>query len=537
MLGDEFQDVLQTAVGDNALLEISKGKFEMGVRRKYRFGDAAAAAMLLQNRCDWIAEASSASAITARIASKALLVEPLFRHFLREHLTARRESTQMLALFELIEAHCSLTSTEQLQQHGQIVNEMQRQAPRAKHAGSSALAEYAPAGGLAGDGPLRNRIRVSSDGSGGGGDGNGASLGELTSSPDDGGYLSEGSETSTSPLGGRRSERRCEGSAGSDHSPRHASPHAWAECIRRMRAIDSAAATASAATGDDAEPTAVVRSSASASTVMVEAESLVSSSLHAACAQFLKSPNFKKSPCARFYSLFAEPVSEGSFYHVRPIGKGGYGQVWCSVKRDSGAVFAIKVISSRIKSPFSHIPMWLTTPTPLILSLPSIQFLSRKRLVGEGAEAHALDEMRALRAVRSDFVVALHYAYSTTSRVCLALEWLSGGSLAYHLKQRREECRKGKREFPFTEPDACFYAASITLALEALHAAGVAYRDLKPDNLLLTREGRVKLTDFGLALHLGTDPKGTANSKAGTRGYWAPEVIRREDYRFEPDWW
>ena len=74
-----------------------------------------------------------------------------------------------------------------------------------------------------------------------------------------------------------------------------------------------------------------------------------------------------------------------------------------------------------------------------------------------------------------------------------------------------------------------FYAASIALGLEALHAAGVAYRDLKPDNLLLSRGGRVKLSDFGMALQLGTEAK-TAHTKAGTRGYWAPEVIRRREY-------
>ena len=238
-------------------------------------------------------------------------------------------------------------------------------------------------------------------------------------------------------------------------------------------------------------------------------------------------------------------VRDDAFHHVRPIAKGGYGQVWCSVKRDSGTLFAVK-------------------------------FLSRRRLVGDAAQ-HALDEVRVLRSVRSEFVCALHYAYATKECLCLVLGWYPGGSLAYHLKMRREEVgacscrqsrarvitlrltpirptrqlsqpevcqprvavcaqvRKGSREVPFTEDAVRFYAASILLGLEALHVAGVVYRDLKPDNVLLDRGGTVKLTDVGLALCLGAH--GTANSKAGTRGYWAPEVIRRQPYRFEPDFW
>ena len=63
----------------------------------------------------------------------------------------------------------------------------------------------------------------------------------------------------------------------------------------------------------------------------------------------------------------------------------------------------------------------------------------------------------------------------------------------YHLKRRREE--RGSQS-PFSEVEARFYCASIALGLEALHKARVVYRDLKPDNLLLTPSGAVKLTDL-----------------------------------------
>ena len=51
----------------------------------------------------------------------------------------------------------------------------------------------------------------------------------------------------------------------------------------------------------------------------------------------------------------------------------------------------------------------------------------------------------------------------------------------------------------FDEETAKFYIAQIVLALEYLHAKGVIHRDLKPDNILIDGEGRIKLTDFGLS--------------------------------------
>jgi serine/threonine protein kinase len=81
---------------------------------------------------------------------------------------------------------------------------------------------------------------------------------------------------------------------------------------------------------------------------------------------------------------------------------------------------------------------------------------------------------------------------------CEKLDYCPGGEVFSYL-------RKAKR---FDENTSRFYAAEIVLILEFLHEReGVAYRDLKPENLLLDADGHIKLVDFGFAKRLGNSKK------------------------------
>jgi len=66
-----------------------------------------------------------------------------------------------------------------------------------------------------------------------------------------------------------------------------------------------------------------------------------------------------------------------------------------------------------------------------------------------------------------------------------------------------------------------FYIAEITLALQYLHGQQIAYRDLKPENLLISNDGHIKITDFGFAKKI----EDKSYTLCGTPEYLAPEII------------
>lgn len=83
---------------------------------------------------------------------------------------------------------------------------------------------------------------------------------------------------------------------------------------------------------------------------------------------------------------------------------------------------------------------------------------------------------------------------------------------------------------------AAYYIVQIAGGLDGLHKAQIIYRDLKPENVLLTHHGRVRLADFGLSKDLST-LKGRTQTFCGTLIYVAPEVILGEPYDYAIDWY
>jgi len=148
-----------------------------------------------------------------------------------------------------------------------------------------------------------------------------------------------------------------------------------------------------------------------------------------------------------------------------------------------------------------------------------------------------LDHVRHERQILADvtghpFITSFVASFSDHEFLYILLDYVPGGELFTYLRKLRR----------FTEDMARFYAAEIVLILEHLHEqqGGIAYRDMKPENLLLDGEGHIKLVDFGFAKRLGNNESGhpvETYTLCGTPEYLAPEVIHNKGHTTAVDWW
>jgi len=131
----------------------------------------------------------------------------------------------------------------------------------------------------------------------------------------------------------------------------------------------------------------------------------------------------------------------------------------------------------------------------------------------------------------SPFVVKLFYTFQSKNNFYFVMEYLHGGD-CFSLLQKLV-C--------FPERLARQYIAESVLALEYLHSRGIIHRDLKPDNMLITKDGHIKLTDFGLSkmgfLDKEDERESNKNEKVGTPDYLAPEIFLGMGHGNEVDWW
>jgi protein-serine/threonine kinase len=218
---------------------------------------------------------------------------------------------------------------------------------------------------------------------------------------------------------------------------------------------------------------------------------------------------------------------------LKPIGKGGFGQVKLVRKKHDGRVYALKQLSKSAMKDSKTTLSWMRT------------------------------ERDVLAESDNEWFVKLYTAFQDATSLYLLMEYLPCGDLSSLLR----------RQGPFADRAAAFYAAELVVAIGALHELGYIHRDLKPGNILLDRRGHIKLADFGCAkgpreAHyrayyrdlvdspslsgpssnrysfettsaVGSDIHNEwrymAVSQAGTRYYKAPEVIEGLVYSFVAD--
>jgi len=160
----------------------------------------------------------------------------------------------------------------------------------------------------------------------------------------------------------------------------------------------------------------------------------------------------------------------------------------------------------------------------------ALKSYSKARLSKVGETAHVLREKKALCALQPHpFVVSLHATFQDSTTVYFLLSLGLGGDL------RGELVRHQRRQQPMAEPSVAFHVGILVMVLGHLHSRGYAYRDLKPENVLIDSQGYALLCDFGTAVHLGQ--AGRSMTIVGTWEYAAPEQLEERGSTMASDWW
>jgi len=180
------------------------------------------------------------------------------------------------------------------------------------------------------------------------------------------------------------------------------------------------------------------------------------------------------------------------FHLLRPIGRGGFGEVWLATNRATGRLRAVKVIPLR--------PANATDPA--------------------GREISSIARLEASVQAERPHLLTIHHVGKTADFLFYVMDPaddVAGGPASDDPGYRPATLRSRLQDGPLS-PDECFSCARQLLAgLVSLHEAGMVHRDVKPENCLFV-DGELKLADFGLVT--GADMQ---SSRVGTQKYMPPD--------------
>ncbi|CAJ0752747.1 22708_t:CDS:10 [Entrophospora sp. SA101] len=157
----------------------------------------------------------------------------------------------------------------------------------------------------------------------------------------------------------------------------------------------------------------------------------------------------------------------------------------------------------------------------------AIKLLYKKEIRDAKMEDQLRREVEIQVSLRHPNILRLYGYFFDEKHVCLILEFAEKGELYNSLK------KYGK----FPERKAARYVSQISDALIYLQKNHIIHRDMKPENILLAADGRIKISDFGWAVQ-HTNPDVRRQTFCGTLDYMAPEMIRtKEGYDLKVDSW
>ncbi|CAJ1404634.1 unnamed protein product [Effrenium voratum] len=154
----------------------------------------------------------------------------------------------------------------------------------------------------------------------------------------------------------------------------------------------------------------------------------------------------------------------------------------------------------------------------------ALKALSKGYIMKSGMQQNVLNEKNVQIMCDSPFIIKLYETYNGTQSLYFLLEPALGGELYATYNKKGLFGKDGH---------AKFYVAGVVNAFQHLHSKKIIFRDLKPENLLLTELGHIKLTDMGLAKVV----VGKTYTTCGTPDYFAPEMIASAGHTLAVDWW
>jgi serine/threonine protein kinase len=169
------------------------------------------------------------------------------------------------------------------------------------------------------------------------------------------------------------------------------------------------------------------------------------------------------------------------------LGRGATGVVFRAVDRQEGTTVALKVLRAELSADETYVRRFLR-------------------------------EVRAAQEVRDDHLVPILSSGVSAGRYYLTAQYADHGSLADRLADERVLALK----------ECTAIAGAVASGLDALHQRGLVHRDVKPGNIMLAADGRVMLTDFGLARSEAYTVLTTPGRPVGTPDYMAPELFLGE---------
>ena len=231
---------------------------------------------------------------------------------------------------------------------------------------------------------------------------------------------------------------------------------------------------------------------------------------------------------------------EASFFKTRGVlGSGSFGVVTLAEYKPSSGCYsdarapATPRLSGCTTSPntprsSASASFAAAASTPRMFALKA---MNKAKIAATGQVPNVIEEKQLLQSLNSPFVLKLFGVFQTAHEVVMVTEVVEGVDLWTAIYQEGlVPDRSGVPHYL-----APLYAAGIILALDHMHSKGIAYRDLKAENVMIDRQGYAKVIDLGLAKRLDHGEK--AYTLCGTPEYVSPEMVCKSGHDWKSDLW